>query len=245
MLKPVLLFDMDGTLTAPRQFITLNMKQILQTMRNYFDLAVVSGSDLSKIKEQLGNNILKEFDYVFAENGLVAYHNGNLIASKSIREHLGKRNIKLFIAYCLEYISKLDIPVKTSNFVELRHGLINVSPIGRNCSMTERDNFAKYDLIHNIRKKMIDNLKCKFKSFNLIYSIGGQISFDVFPKGWDKTYCLDYLKNNIIHFFGDKTEKGGNDYEIFMDPRVIGHAVKSFHDTINELQMLKNDLTII
>lgn len=28
----------------------------------------------------------------------------------------------------------------------------------------------------------------------------------VFPKGWDKTYCLQYLEEfNEIHFFGDKT----------------------------------------
>ena len=37
---------------------------------------------------------------------------------------------------------------------------------------------------------------------------GGQISFDVFPEGWDKRYCLQYLKKDgikNIHFFGDKT----------------------------------------
>ena len=51
---------------------------------------------------------------------------------------------------------------------------------------------------------------------NLIYSIGGQISFDVFPSGWDKTYCLKYLKEyDEIYFFGDKTWKGGNDYELY------------------------------
>ena len=39
---------------------------------------------------------------------------------------------------------------------------------------------------------------------------GGQISFDVFPNGWDKTYCLRHLKGEAfdeIHFFGDKTAK--------------------------------------
>lgn len=36
--------------------------------------------------------------------------------------------------------------------------------------------------------------------------LGGQISFDVFPDGWDKRYCLKYLDNyREIHFFGDKT----------------------------------------
>ena len=69
-------------------------------------------------------------------------------------------------------------------------------------------------------------MKEKFASLNLTYSIGGQISFDVFPKGWDKTYCLNYIKEgeyDEIHFFGDKTMEGGNDYEIYNHPRVKGH----------------------
>ena len=39
---------------------------------------------------------------------------------------------------------------------------------------------------------------------------GGQISFDVFPIGWDKTFCLRFVENegyNEIHFFGDKTHE--------------------------------------
>jgi phosphomannomutase len=80
------------------------------------------------------------------------------------------------------------------------------------------------------------------------FSIGGQISFDVFPQGWDKTYCLQHIAAEkeqpggvdytTIHFFGDKTYKGGNDYEIFEDPRTIGHSVTTPDDTIAELRKL-------
>ena len=68
----------------------------------------------------------------------------------------------------------------------------------------------------------------------MVLVIGGQISFDVFPKGWDKTYCLQFVEDEgyeQIHFFGDKTFEGGNDYEIFNDLRTIGHNVKSWKDT--------------
>ena len=74
------------------------------------------------------------------------------------------------------------------------------------------------------------------------YAIGGKISFDVFPAGWDKTYCLKILENDAkqpggveyttIHFFGDKTTLGGNDYEIYTDSRTTGHAVKSPEHTL-------------
>ena len=34
-----------------------------------------------------------------------------------------------------------------------------------------------------------------------------------------------------IHFFGDKTFQGGNDYEIFTHERTMGHTVTSPEDT--------------
>lgn len=37
---------------------------------------------------------------------------------------------------------------------------------------------------------------------------GGMISFDVFPEGWDKRYCLNVLDDerfDTIHFFGNET----------------------------------------
>ena len=62
---------------------------------------------------------------------------------------------------------------------------------------------------------------------------GSQYSYS-----WDKTYCLRHVENEHfkeIYFFGDKTEKGGNDYEIYSDSRVKGYAVKSPLDTIEYL----------
>ena len=39
-----------------------------------------------------------------------------------------------------------------------------------------------------------------------------------------------------IHFFGDKTYKGGNDHEIFESERTIGHTVTSPEDTRKQVQ---------
>ena len=72
-------------------------------------------------------------------------------------------------------------------------------------------------------------------------SSGGQISIDVFPIGWDKTYCLRFVEQEFegrIHFFGDKTKPGENDYEIFSDPRVTGHSVTSPQDTQQKLKAI-------
>jgi phosphomannomutase len=119
--------------------------------------------------------------------------------------------------------------------------MLNISPIGRDCSREERNDYEKFDLEHGIRTKMVAAMKEEFKDLDMTYSIGGQISFDMFPTGWDKTYCLQYLKPedyDEIHFFGDKTFQGGNDFEIFSHERTIGHTVTSPEDTIEQVTKL-------
>ena len=75
-------------------------------------------------------------------------------------------------------------------FCEYRNGMMNISPIGRNCSREERNDFEKYDNEHHIRRDFIEALKKEMAGVDLTYSVGGQISFDVFPTGWDKSFCL-------------------------------------------------------
>ena len=53
-------------------------------------------------------------------------------------------------------------------------------------SQSERDEFEKYDEKAGVRKAFVEVLRTKFAHLGLTYSIGGQISFDVFPQvcGW-------------------------------------------------------------
>jgi phosphomannomutase len=48
------------------------------------------------------------------------------------------------------------------------------------------------------------------------------------------------IEYTTIHFFGDKTMVGGNDYEIFSDPRTIGHSVLDPDDTAAQIKKLFN-----
>ncbi|KAM1019435.1 hypothetical protein ACFX13_041522 [Malus domestica] len=182
---------------------------------------------------------IDDYDYVFTENGLVAHKDRTLIGTQSLKTYLGEDKLKEFINFTLHYIADLDIPIKRGTFIEFRSGMLNVSPIGRNCSQEERDEFERYDKVQNIRPKMVSVLREKFGHLNLMFSIGGQISFDVFPQGWDKTYCLRYLDDfQEIHFFGDKTYKGGNDHEIYESERTVGHTVTNPEDTIKQCTAL-------
>ncbi|WRT63923.1 uncharacterized protein IL334_000850 [Kwoniella shivajii] len=237
--KTICMFDVDGTLSLARQEASPAMFATLQKLREYTAVAFVGGSDLSKILEQVRS--LNLFDYGFAENGLTAYKLEQPLASASFIKHVGEEEYKKLVNWILRYLSEVDVPIKRGTFIEFRNGMINVSPIGRNASIQERLDFQEFDNEHHIRADMVTRLEEEFLHLGLNFAIGGQISFDIFPKGWDKTYSLTHVEKDgydTIHFFGDKTYKGGNDYEIFSDPRVIGHTVTSPEDTMRQLDEL-------
>lgn len=50
--------------------------------------------------------------------------------------------------------------------------MLNVSPVGRNCSQKERLQFYEYDKEHKIREKFIQAMKNEFPDLALTYSIG-------------------------------------------------------------------------
>lgn len=232
----LLLFDVDNTLTKPRDLIDKDFETFLyEAVKPRAQLGIISGANIEKIYEQLnGKKILEKFEYVFPENGIIHIENGVEVQKSSFGEKLGEETVKRFINFVLHYIADLELPFKRGAFIEYRNGMLNVCPVGSQCSKEERIIFHEYDNEHKIRKTMIEVLKKEFHDVDLNYAIGGMISFDVYPFGWDKSYCLSRIPPNKfkeIHFFGDQTDAGGNDHEIYNHPSIIGHRVASFKDT--------------
>lgn len=104
----------------------------------------------------------------------------------------------------------------------------NLSLITVVCRIAERIEFEEYDKVWptsrnifsinadlkhqkaGVRVAFVKLLQERFADYGLTFAIGGQISFDVFPHGWDKTYALKHVEQegfDEIHFFGDKTHK--------------------------------------
>ena len=118
------------------------------------------------------------------------------------------------------------------------------SPAGVYCNDVDRNNFIKKDKRENTRLEIINLLKDKLeKDYGLTIKLGGNIGLAIYPIGWDKSYII---KNNIIniskydkiYFFGDRCTPDGNDYPLYIHPKINGIAVKNPDDTLSKLLQL-------
>jgi hypothetical protein len=150
------------------------MLQLLSALRHKVAIGFVGGSDLAKQQEQLGTSsipVTTLFDYCFAENGLTAIRMGVPLASHSFIKWIGEDNYKQLVRFILHYVADLEIPVKRGTFVEFRNGMINVSPIGRNATIQERNEYEKFDLEHKIREQFVHAIREKFPDLGLTYVV--------------------------------------------------------------------------
>ena len=137
----------------------------------------------------------------------------------------------------------MEAPFKVGNYLDERSAVINVTPIGNPITKEQREVIKKWENETHTVAKMRKDCEDKFgEEYKLRFNKGGIKSFDVFPVGWDKTYCLKFIKgyDNII-FFGDNTYPGGSDYDLAINEGITkGIGVKGPEDTIKKInEMLK------
>ena len=234
MNKTIVLFDMDGTLTEPRETFQFKpLEEALYRLVNYrIQIGIITGSDEDYLKEQMGNflnssscryrthllpcNGTKYFKPPkFATEGFKLFH------KVSMEDQLGKKEYRELIQeliYSQVDMSNYGIPL-TGHFINCRGSMINWCPIGRNANKTQRDQFLEYDKKKKLRKKVLDELRAMLEmkgiKDKLTIKLGGDTSFDIYPKGWDKTYGLRHFQGWDVWFVGDRCGPNGNDYEIY------------------------------
>ena len=245
--KTLFLFDIDGTLCKPRLEVKENMTQLLKSLseRKDLDLACVSCADMKNAKRELKDSF-SFFTVYYTENGLVTYDkNLKIIHQRSMKDLLGKEKYDNLIKFLLDYIDKVEVPIKVGNFLDERSAVINASPVGNPITKEQREEYKKWENEHHTVEKMRKICEEKFgEEYKLRFTKGGIKSFDIFPVGWDKTYCLKFIEgyDNII-FFGDNTYPGGADYDLAINDKISkGIGVKGPEDTINKVNELLKEI---
>ena len=227
--KNIVLFDMDGTLTEPRRSIEAPMVECLKQLSKHAEIGVVTGSDYNYVMQQM--KVLFETAYPIAReihwlpcNGTKYYRLDSgaweQLHGIDMRVHLGEAKFAELMKLIIEqqcHISDFRIPL-TGHFINYRGSMINWSPIGRNAGPKDRKEFIKSDLSHGqttLRHQYLTRMKLKVDPKKIKVKLGGDTSFDIYPVGWDKTYCLKFFEDYNKFFIGDRCYPDGNDYELF------------------------------
>lgn len=74
-------------------------------------IACLYAIDIDTITEQR-LEVYDDFDFAFAENGLVAYKMGKQLESQSFIKWIGEDKYKKLVSFILHYIADMDIPIK-------------------------------------------------------------------------------------------------------------------------------------
>ena len=204
------LFDVDGTLTEPRQRMTEEFALFFSDWMEGKDVFLVSGSDLLKIKEQVPAPIIDKCQGIFACMG-------NELWKKD--ENIYRNNLLL----PQEVKTWLDEKVKDSKFeqkrpphFEYRAGMVNFSVVGRGASTALRQYYYEWNEGVKERENIAEGFNKEFnKKYNLEALVGGQISLDIQQIGKDKGQIIDHLDYEEYVFFGDKCDRGGNDHSLY------------------------------
>ncbi|KAJ8345710.1 hypothetical protein SKAU_G00299030 [Synaphobranchus kaupii] len=127
--------------------------------------------------------------------------------------------------------------------------MLNISPIGRSCTHEERIEFSEIDKRERIREKFVAALQEEFAGKGPEIHQGWSDQFRCVPRRVGQAFVpgsvggrraggnLLFWKRDIVckcrggWKIGLSPFRGGNDYEIFNDPRTIGFTVYSPSDT--------------
>jgi phosphomannomutase len=214
----VFMFDVDGTLTNSRCRMNGTFEKFFYEWAKKNTFYLVTGSDMNKLMEQVPDKILDccEGIFVCAGNEFWEFdpHIVNFPFNQVYRNTF--KPPENLLTYLGEQLRFSDYHHRAGNHIENRGSMLNFSIVGRNCSKMERENYFDYDNEIKERETISEYIRNTWKDLDA--SIGGQISIDIYPKGFDKSQILEHIikrnKADEYIFVGDKMREGGNDYPL-------------------------------
>lgn len=235
--KMIYIFDVDGTLTPHRARIEPDFEEFFRQFVAKQNTYLISGSDISKIREQLPEDILTACRGVFGCSGAEFWQQGKQQYQK---DHVfPDEMLNNFQAF----IDDSPYSERHGNHIEMRIGMVNISVPGRDATTAQRKHYSEWDMVAKERKQFVE----QFNSTDHPYeaSAGGQISIDIVPKGYNKSMAMDEIlkrePDSGLIFFGDRMAEGGNDKPLAdalekAGPPHQAFPVKSYLDTWEELK---------
>lgn len=206
----VFIFDIDGTLTKPRQPMSSAFAKTFIGLCLRSPVYLASGSDYAKIVEQVPPEVIDCVNGIFPCAGAEFWRGSYCVYADD--QPFPPGLISLFQSL----MAASPYPHRFGPHVEKRTGMLNVSVVGRSANRQQREDYRLWDDRHRERAAIAKALSREYPAYE--YAIGGDISIDIFPKGANKSRILQTLDRlhpkAAYRFFGDRTAAGGNDWAL-------------------------------
>jgi HAD superfamily hydrolase (TIGR01484 family) len=204
-----LIFDLDGTLTEPRQEITEEMCRMLDSLQYKYILGILGAGSCKRIYNQI-----KRYSsiYIMGDYGLefsrIAYGHGlvSIYREESFPKFFKTKKVFKLIR------KKYGLTKYYGQEYDLHPtGIITFALLGTDAKIEDK---IKFDPDKKRREQILPELQQLLPNNNVI--IGGTSSFDILPKGIDKSYgiqkYLQYfdLQSKELLYFGDDFEHNDN-----------------------------------
>lgn len=211
LLNNAYIFDVDGTLTAPRLPMDEEFSIFFTKFCENHVVYLATGSDKAKVDEQVPKEVLNACMGVFTCMGNELWMDDHMIYS---RKFILPSDAAVYLKNVLSTTQYPKSKSGSKNF-EYRAGMLNFSTVGRDITQEQREEYYKWDKIHNERKNICDKFNRLFNRHDLYACVGGKISIDIQKLGQDKSQIYHYLSDHDKKiFFGDRCEPGGNDFTL-------------------------------
>jgi len=224
------IFDVDGTLTPSRGQIDKAFLKWFYRFSQEHNVFFATGSDASKTIEQTGKMLF---------NSINRSYNcaGNSVWEKGVEVRRSEWSLsKTAMNWLEEELEHALYNIRTGQHIDIRPGLVNFSVVGRGATPEQREDYVLYDRHTKERNLIAKRFNEQFKHENVEAQVAGETGLDIMPIGKGKQQILeDFSNDDVIHFFGDRTEPGGNDFDIAEDVKARGwgivYPVSSWEDT--------------
>ena len=203
-------FDVDKTLAESDCMMTNEFADVFRKWSKDKKYFFCSGSDLTKMKQQIPADILQNATAIFPVMGGELWIDNELKYQRTFTPPEGFRQDieKLF--------NESPYPERTGEHIQDRGSMWCISVVGKAANQQQRYAYTAYDDKVNERVTIVEKLAPKYP--DILFTIGGQISIDISTPGNDKGQVLaafrKYISDEPVTFLGDRMTKGGNDYPL-------------------------------
>jgi HAD superfamily hydrolase (TIGR01484 family) len=220
--RKILIFDLDGTLTASKANLDKEMAILLCKLLKNKMMAVIGGGNYPQFKKQFldhlkcSNEQLKKL-MVFPTSGARMYkyaaQKWRLVYKNDLTI---KEKRRITNAFKKAFHDINYTPPKTyGRVIEDRKSQITFSALGQKAPLAEKENWSKNQ---DIRLQLKTALEKYLPTFEV--KLGGLTSIDVTKRGINKAYGIEQIKKLLslsikeMAYVGDARYEGGNDFVV-------------------------------